>query len=78
MVPNWGGDKNSAIITSKGLSKYIKLPGDISERAKQDGIGAPWQKVMGSEISLMVAILIPVVAIILGKYSILRRTKLKK
>jgi hypothetical protein len=56
---------------------FIKLPGDISDRAKRDGVEVPWQRTMSSEISIALAILIPTVAIIVGKRSLSQRTKLK-
>lgn len=62
-------------MTTWKSGDIIKLPGDISERAKRDGAEVPWQKVMGSEISIIVAILIPTLAFILGKRSLSRRSK---
>jgi hypothetical protein len=55
----------------------VKFPGDISDRAKRDGVEVPWQRTMSSEISIALAILIPTVAIIVGKRSLSQRTKLK-
>jgi hypothetical protein len=59
------------------LNDIVNLPGDISERAKRSGVEVPWQKVMGSEISIAVAVLIPVVALIIVKRSLSRRIKKK-
>jgi hypothetical protein len=59
------------------LTAFLRFPGDISERAKRGGAEVPWEKVMYSEISIVVAILIPTIAFILGKRSLSRRTKLK-
>jgi hypothetical protein len=59
------------------LGDIVKIPGDISQRAKQDGVEVPWQKVMNSKISVSMAIVIPVVAFIIGKRSLSRRMKLK-
>ena len=64
----------SATIPSES-GDFIKLPGEISDRAKRGGAEVPWQSIMGSESSLALAILIPSVAFIFGYWSVSRRTK---
>jgi MFS family permease len=70
-------DENPDTKTAWELGGFLRFPGDISERAKRGGAEVPWEKVMYSEISIVVAILIPTIAFILGKRSLSRRTKLK-
>jgi hypothetical protein len=45
----------------------IKLPGDISERAKRQGVGVQWQETMTSDSGLLLAILIIITSIITTK-----------
>jgi hypothetical protein len=49
--------------TTDGNSSVLEMPGDISELAKEKGIGVPWQKAMISFSSIMVMISIIVIVI---------------
>jgi hypothetical protein len=77
-IPSPDNSETSDARRDLKLNDIVNLPGDISQRAKRDGVEVPWQKVMGSEISVAVAILIPAVALMIGKRSLSRRMKLKK
>jgi hypothetical protein len=49
-------------------SNVLEIPGDISELAKEKGIGVPWQKSMISFSSIMVIISIIVIVVGMGYY----------
>jgi len=59
------------------LNDIVKLPGDVSQRAKQIGVEVPWQRVMDSEIGISMAILILAAALVIGKRSLSRKNRLK-
>jgi hypothetical protein len=69
-------NKDPEVNNRRELGSFFKLPGDISDRAKRDGSEVPWQKTMGSESSIALAILISSAAFIAGYKSKSRRTKL--
>ena len=66
-------ENNENVQTGMELNNIVKLPGDVSERAKQSGIGVPWQTVMSSEISIGMAIMIPVIAVFFLRRLSMRR-----
>jgi hypothetical protein len=51
-------------------SNVLEIPGDISELAKEKGIGVPWQKSMISFRSILV--MISIIAIVIGITNFLR------
>ena len=56
--------------TIDGNSNVLEIPGDISELAKEKGIGVPWQKSMISFRSILV--MISIIAIVIGITNFLR------
>jgi hypothetical protein len=67
-------DQDKTSDTEQHRQSSLRFPGDISERAKNKGVVVPWQKMMGSEISIITAVGI---ALIVGIRISSRRTKLE-
>jgi hypothetical protein len=61
--------------TTGGNSNLLEIPGDISELAKEKGIGVPWQKAIVSFGSILV--LISIIVIVIGVIYFLR-SKIKE